>query len=91
MFFYLLVFQKKTSVCLAIDYTRTDEIESLLELAGPYICAVKLHADIIENFDLNFMLRMLDMSEARNYVILEDRQVFFWFKIFEIFSFILLA
>jgi len=44
------------------------------EEIGPYICMLKTHVDIIDDFDLNKIQLLKDLSLRHNFLIFEDRK-----------------
>jgi uridine monophosphate synthetase len=65
---------KKTNLCLAADFTKSDEIFNVVEAVGPYICLLKTHVDIVEDFNENFVKRLKDLAVKYNFLIMEDRK-----------------
>uniref|UniRef100_A0A1I7TMH0 Uridine 5'-monophosphate synthase n=1 Tax=Caenorhabditis tropicalis TaxID=1561998 RepID=A0A1I7TMH0_9PELO len=69
-----LMRRKKSNLCLAIDYTTTDKVLQMIELAGPFVLAVKLHADAIRDFNEEFTSKLTTMANNMDFVIFEDRK-----------------
>lgn len=70
-----LIEEKKTNLCSSIDVTSTNELLDLANKLGPYVCLIKTHIDIIEDFDYNkTILPLLDLSIKHNFMIFEDRK-----------------
>lgn len=65
---------KKTNLCIAADLTKAEDILNLVEQTGPYICLLKTHADIIEDFSVNFVNSLKSLAEKHNFLIMEDRK-----------------
>ncbi len=65
----------KTNVCLAADVSTTTELMRLLHQVEPYICALKLHSDLIADWTPEFGRELKAWCIARNLVILEDRKL----------------
>lgn len=65
---------KKTNLCLAADLTKTDEILNLVESVGPYICLLKTHVDIIDDFSDSFVKSLQALAQKHNFLIMEDRK-----------------
>ncbi|XP_059053056.1 uridine 5'-monophosphate synthase-like [Achroia grisella] len=65
---------KKTNLCLSVDLTSPVKILELLEKVGEYICLVKTHVDIIEDFTSDFISRLKQLADRFNFFILEDRK-----------------
>ncbi|GMG38897.1 unnamed protein product [Ambrosiozyma monospora] len=66
---------KKTNLCASVDLPTTKQILDLLEKLGPYICLVKTHIDIIEDFSYEgTILPILALAKKHNFMIFEDRK-----------------
>ncbi|XP_043280849.1 uridine 5'-monophosphate synthase [Venturia canescens] len=65
---------KETMICLAADLTKTDEILELADLTGPHIAVLKIHVDIIEDFNDNFINNLKQLSTKHNFLLMEDRK-----------------
>lgn len=71
---FKLMASKKSNLCLAADMTKTDEILNLAKFAGPHICILKLHVDIIEDFNQEFINTLKSLSKMHNFLLMEDRK-----------------
>jgi len=71
---FKLMSMKKTNLCVAADLTKTNEILNLAKLIGPHICILKLHVDIIEDFNQEFITSLRSLSKIHNFLIMEDRK-----------------
>ncbi|XP_044574704.1 uridine 5'-monophosphate synthase isoform X1 [Cotesia glomerata] len=69
-----LMDMKETTLCLAADLTKADEIVDLAKLAGPHIAVLKIHVDIIEDFNQDFINQLKNLSEKHKFLIMEDRK-----------------
>lgn len=65
---------KKTNLCVAADVTKTEEILNLAESLGPYICILKIHVDIIENFTQDFVKSLKTLADKHKFLLMEDRK-----------------
>lgn len=65
---------KKTNLCLAADVTKAEEILNLVESVGPYICLLKTHIDIVEDFSETFVKSLQALAQKHNFLIMEDRK-----------------
>lgn len=65
---------KRTNLCLAADLTKSIAILNAAEAAGPYICVLKTHIDIIEDFNDDFVRSLSALAEKHRFVIMEDRK-----------------
>lgn len=69
-----LMSSKKTNLCLAADLTKTEDIIGLADKVGPYICVLKLHVDIIEDFSYTFIEKLQSLAKMHNFLLMEDRK-----------------
>lgn len=71
---FKLMATKETNLCVAVDLPKVDKILDLVEQIGPYICVLKTHVDIIEDFNENFIKALTSLATKYNFLILEDRK-----------------
>lgn len=72
---FKLMDTKKTNLCASVDVKTTKEFLDLIEQLGPYICLVKTHIDIIDDFSYEgTILPLLELSKKHNFLIFEDRK-----------------
>lgn len=71
---FTIIATKKTNLCLAADITKSVDVLNAAEAAGPYICVLKTHVDIIEDFNNDFVRSLTALAEKHNFVIMEDRK-----------------
>lgn len=69
-----IIEQKKSNLCVSLDYEKTDKILQVLELVKEYVVMVKIHVDIIEDFTLDFATKLAAICEENGIFILEDRK-----------------
>uniref|UniRef100_A0AAR5QCB6 Uridine 5'-monophosphate synthase n=1 Tax=Dendroctonus ponderosae TaxID=77166 RepID=A0AAR5QCB6_DENPD len=65
---------KQTTLCLAADLTDATEILNLAEKVGPYICALKTHIDIVDDFSINLIDPLKEIANRHNFILFEDRK-----------------
>ena len=65
---------KNTKIILSCDVTTMEKLAYFAELCGPYICILKVHTDIIENFSLELMFEAKKLAKIHNFLIMEDRK-----------------
>lgn len=65
---------KKTNLCLAADVTKCIDVLNAAEAAGPYICVLKTHIDVIEDFNDDFARSLTALAEKHKFLIMEDRK-----------------
>jgi orotidine 5'-phosphate decarboxylase subfamily 1/orotate phosphoribosyltransferase len=69
-----LMERKKTNLILSLDATNRKDFFRLLEAAASEIAMVKVHVDILEDFDPSFPVRMSALAEEGDFYILADRK-----------------
>ena len=69
---YECMLHKKTNLILSADVKDSMELLALVETAGPHICILKIHADI-----MNFVPKdqLLYLANKYNFTIMEDRKL----------------
>lgn len=67
--------QKKTNLVVAADLKSKAAVLELAAAVGDHICMIKTHADIIEDFDLDFTTKLTELATKHNFLIFEDRKV----------------
>lgn len=72
---FKLMESKKTNLCASVDVRTSNEFLSLIDKLGPYICLVKTHIDIIDDFSYDgTIVPLLELSKKHNFMIFEDRK-----------------
>lgn len=69
-----IIVSKRTNLCLAADLTKTIDILNAANAAGPYICILKTHVDIIDDFCMDFVQSLESLAVKHNFLIMEDRK-----------------
>uniref|UniRef100_A0A182QCX4 Uridine 5'-monophosphate synthase n=1 Tax=Anopheles farauti TaxID=69004 RepID=A0A182QCX4_9DIPT len=69
-----LMATKKTTLCLAADLTKSEDILNLADAVGPYICLLKTHCDIVCDFSEQFVRSLQSLARQHNFLLLEDRK-----------------
>lgn len=69
-----IIATKKTNLCLAADTAKSVDILNAAESAGPYICILKTHVDIIDDFSQDFVGSLQAIATKHNFLIMEDRK-----------------
>jgi orotidine 5'-phosphate decarboxylase subfamily 1 len=71
---FLLMEEKKTNLCLSIDLVESSEILELADKLGDYICLLKTHIDIIQDFSVEFVEKLTALAQKKKFYIFEDRK-----------------
>jgi orotidine 5'-phosphate decarboxylase subfamily 1 len=69
-----VVDRKKSNLCLSADVTTKEQLLRLAEQAGPHICLLKTHMDILSDFDATVPAALLALSEKHDFLLFEDRK-----------------
>ncbi|XP_054007742.1 uridine 5'-monophosphate synthase [Hylaeus anthracinus] len=65
---------KESTLCLAADLTKSNDILELADLVGPHIIVLKTHIDIIEDFNNDFIKHLKELANKHNFLLMEDRK-----------------
>ena len=65
---------KNTKICLAADHDNSNDLFKTIEELGSYICILKLHYDIIKDFNDKTIEKLIDYKKKYNFLIWEDRK-----------------
>ena len=71
---FTIMHEKQSNLCISADLTSTAAILELVQKVGSFICMVKLHIDIIEDFNMDFVSALQLIAEQQNFLIFEDRK-----------------
>lgn len=69
-----IIISKKSNLCLAADTNKSVDILNAADVAGPYICVLKTHVDIIDDFNEDFVRSLQALATKHNFLIMEDRK-----------------
>lgn len=70
-----LVAAKKTNLCASLDVTTTKELIELADKVGPYVCMIKTHIDIIDDFTYaGTVLPLKELALKHGFFLFEDRK-----------------
>lgn len=71
---YGIMDTKKSNLALSVDLQNSQQILQTVDKLGPYVCIVKTHVDIIEDFSPQFTASLKDLASKHNFLIFEDRK-----------------
>ncbi|PIL37083.1 hypothetical protein GSI_00775 [Ganoderma sinense ZZ0214-1] len=66
--------RKRTNLSVSVDVTKREDFFRIVDTVGPYVCLVKTHVDIIEDFEPSVIERLKALSEKHDFLIFEDRK-----------------
>lgn len=72
---FQVIDEKKSNLCASVDVNTTAEFLGLIDKLGPYICLVKTHIDIIDDFSFEkTIVPLKELAKKHNFLIFEDRK-----------------
>lgn len=69
-----LISIKRSNLCLSADVHTSSALLRLAEDIGDYICVLKTHADIIDDFSERTIKGLKEISRRKSFLIFEDRK-----------------
>ncbi|KAI9001083.1 Orotidine 5'-phosphate decarboxylase [Trametes punicea] len=66
--------RKRSNLCVSVDVTKKADFLRIIDIVGPYICLVKTHVDVIEDFDSDLIDELRELSVKHDFQIFEDRK-----------------
>jgi len=71
---FALMEEKETNLAFNPDVSSKEKFLKLVDLVGPFICVLKTHIDILEDFDESVIIELQKLAEKHNFLIFEDRK-----------------
>ncbi|CAH0392340.1 unnamed protein product [Bemisia tabaci] len=65
---------KNSNLCVAADVPTAEKLLEITKLVGPYICVLKTHHDIVDNFTDDTAVELQKLAKKFNFLIMEDRK-----------------
>lgn len=69
-----LISIKKSNLCVSADVHTSSALLRLAEDVGDYICVLKTHADMVDDFTETTIKRLNEVSRRKNFLLFEDRK-----------------
>ena len=66
--------KKETNLIFAADETNKTKLLQMADLVGPEISVLKIHCDMIDDYDQDFSRRLHALADKHNFLIWEDRK-----------------
>lgn len=73
--FYQIALIKKSNIIVSCDYNNFENIEKILKFIGHLIIGIKLHADIITDFNETTIQKINNIKQQYNILVIEDRKL----------------
>lgn len=70
-----IVKEKESNICFSADLINKSQLLEIVSKVAPFICAIKIHSDIIINFDNEFINKLKILAKLGNFLIIEDRKL----------------
>lgn len=70
-----LISIKRSNLCVSADVHTTYDLLSVAEEVGDYICVLKTHADIIDDWSEKTIKGLEEISRRKNFLLFEDRKL----------------
>lgn len=71
---FKLIEEKQSNLALSADVTKSEELLRLADQCGPYICVLKTHIDILEDFKQEILQQLIKIAQRHHFLLLEDRK-----------------
>lgn len=66
--------RKKSNLAVSVDVTKSKDFLAIVDAVGPFVCLIKTHVDIIEDFEPLLIEELQALSSKHDFVIFEDRK-----------------
>lgn len=66
--------EKKSNLAFAADVTSCGIFLKLVDQVGPYICLLKMHVELLSDFNHDFIKKLQQLSDKHNFLIYEDHK-----------------
>lgn len=66
--------RKKTNLAVSVDVTTSADFLTIVDAVGPFVCLIKTHIDILEDFEYSLIERLENLSLKHDFLIFEDRK-----------------
>lgn len=70
-----LISIKRSNLCISADVHTTYDLLSIAEEVGDYICVLKTHADIIDDWSERTIRGLEEISRRKHFLLFEDRKL----------------
>lgn len=71
---FAIMAAKKTNVALAADLTQCAQLLRIASLTGPHICMLKIHVELLQDYNRQFIIDLQKLSDEHDFLIYEDHK-----------------
>lgn len=71
---FRLMSKKSSNLCVAIDENKADRILEIADQVGENVVMIKLHCDVIDDFNQEFVDKLKVLAKKHEFLIFEDRK-----------------
>ena len=69
-----LISIKRSNLCVSADVHTTQDLLTVAEEVGEYICVLKTHADLVDDFSDRTIKGLQEISQRKHFLLFEDRK-----------------
>ncbi|KAL1706417.1 Orotidine 5'-phosphate decarboxylase [Schizophyllum commune] len=66
--------RKKSNLSVSVDVVKSADLLAIVDIVGPYICLIKTHVDVVEDFEPSLVKQLQALAEKHDFLIFEDRK-----------------
>ncbi|KAJ6485176.1 humps family-domain-containing protein [Mycena vitilis] len=66
--------KKQSNLAVSVDVASAKDFLAIIDVVGPFVCLIKTHVDIIEDFTPSLITDLQALSVKHDFVIFEDRK-----------------
>ncbi|KAJ7228539.1 humps family-domain-containing protein, partial [Mycena pura] len=66
--------RKQSNLAVSVDVASANDFLKIIDVVGPFVCLIKTHIDIIEDFTPSLVTNLQALSTKHDFVIFEDRK-----------------
>ncbi|KAK0490883.1 orotidine monophosphate decarboxylase [Armillaria novae-zelandiae] len=66
--------RKQSNLAVSVDVIKSKDFLAIVDAVGPFVCLIKTHVDIIEDFEPLLIDELRALSSKHDFVIFEDRK-----------------
>ncbi|KAJ7498796.1 humps family-domain-containing protein [Mycena latifolia] len=66
--------RKQSNLAVSVDVASAKDFLAIIDVVGPFVCLIKTHIDIIEDFTPSLIVDLQALSAKHDFIIFEDRK-----------------